>query len=180
MTKTRSDGPSARRALDEEPTSDTGFLVGISTFGLGMLALLAVLAIAGELGLGGVLPFFVVPLVFLVGSALFLWRWAAAEAQAAALREAPTGDQSARRVTRGGRLHEPPGRELTSSEPSELTTGASPVAREAATAERSLPSRQARTPHRLAARQISVRRPMSASTTTRDPRGGQTNGGNGG
>jgi hypothetical protein len=89
MTKTRSDGPSARRALDEEPTSDTGFLVGISTFGLGMLALLAVLAIAGELGLGGVLPFFVVPLVFLVGSALFLWRWAAAEAQAAALREAP-------------------------------------------------------------------------------------------
>jgi hypothetical protein len=109
MTKTGSDGPSARRAFDEEPTSDTGFLVGISTFGLGMLALLSVLAIAGELGLGGVLPSFVVPLVLLVGSALVLWRWAAAEAQAAALREAPTGDQSARRFSRGGRLLGPLG-----------------------------------------------------------------------
>jgi hypothetical protein len=89
MTKTRFDGANlGRHTLDEEPTSDTGFLLGISTFGLGMLALLAVLAVAGELGLGGVLPFFVVPSVLLVGSALVLWRWAAAEAQAAALREA--------------------------------------------------------------------------------------------
>jgi hypothetical protein len=115
MTKTRFNGANpGRHTLDEEPTSDTGFLLGISTFGLGMLALLAVLAVAGELGLGGVLPFFVVPSVLLVGSALVLWRWAAAEAQAAALREALRADQNGGRVSGEGRLLEAPGRKMRS------------------------------------------------------------------
>src|SRR5688572_22898753 len=110
MTKTRSN-PSASRPADKEPTSDNGLLVGFTTFGFGMLALLAVLAIAGELGLGGVLPFFVFPLVLLVGSFLILWRWGTAEAEAAALREARSKrerDKPWRTIPRGAsaRAHE--------------------------------------------------------------------------
>jgi hypothetical protein len=89
MTQTRSEHhPGSSRTRDEEPTSDKGFLVGFSTFAFGMLALFAVLAIAGELGLGGVLPFFVVPLALFVESFLIFWRWGTAEAETAALREA--------------------------------------------------------------------------------------------
>ena len=70
-----------------EPTSDRAFLLVISTLGFGMLALLAVLVLAGDWGLVGVLPLFVFPLVLLVGSAGILLRWVLAEAKEAAARE---------------------------------------------------------------------------------------------
>lgn len=70
-----------------EPTSDSAFLLVISTLGFGMLALLAVLVLAGDWGLVGVLPLFVFPLVLLVGSAGILLHWVLAEAKEAAARE---------------------------------------------------------------------------------------------
>jgi hypothetical protein len=87
VRNTRSDNPDARSSLCVEPTSDRAFLLVISTLGFGMLALLAVLVLAGDWGLVGVLPLFVLPLVLLVGSASILVRWVLAEAKQAAARE---------------------------------------------------------------------------------------------
>ena len=98
VRNTRSDNPDARSSLGVEPTSDSAFLLVISTLGFGMLALLAVLVLAGDWGFVGVLPLFVLPLVLLVGSAGILLRWVLAEAKQAAARE---------------KVHPAPGREPT-------------------------------------------------------------------
>jgi hypothetical protein len=87
VRSTRSDNRDTRSSLRVEPTSDSAFLLVISTLGFGMLALLAVLVLAGDWGLVGVLPLFVFPLVLLVGSAGILVRWVLAEAKEAAARE---------------------------------------------------------------------------------------------
>jgi hypothetical protein len=87
VRNTRSDNPDARSSIRVEPASDRAFLLVISTLGFGMLALLAVLVLAGDRGLVGVLPLFVLPLVLLVGSAGILLRWVLAEAKQAAARE---------------------------------------------------------------------------------------------
>jgi hypothetical protein len=88
MTKARSDLTKAKRPIGEEPTSDIPFVLGLSMLAFGMLALLAVLVLAGDRGLGGVLPLFALPLVLLAGSAVILGCWALAEAQVAAARAA--------------------------------------------------------------------------------------------
>jgi hypothetical protein len=90
VRNTRSDNRDTRSSLRVEPTSDSAFLLVISTLGFGMLTLLAVLVLAGDWGLVGVLPLFVFPLVLLVGSAGILLRWVLAEAKEAAAREEPT------------------------------------------------------------------------------------------
>jgi uncharacterized membrane protein len=84
MARTRFDrGPRA-----EEPTSDGLFLLVFSGLAVGMLALFAVLALAGVEKWTHVLPFVALPLALFFVSALLLWHWATSEARAAAAREA--------------------------------------------------------------------------------------------
>ena len=85
--KARSDTQNARHADNEEPTSDTPFLLALSTLAVGMLALLAVLVLAGDRGLGGVLPLLAVPLLLILASGVILWYWGAAEAAAGEARD---------------------------------------------------------------------------------------------
>lgn len=97
----RSDTQNARQADNEEPTSDTPFLLALSTLAVGMLALLAVLVLAGDRGLGGVLPLLAVPLLLILASGVILWYWGAAEAAAGEARDvaerAPTRPQPRQR-----------------------------------------------------------------------------------
>jgi 4-hydroxybenzoate polyprenyltransferase len=69
------------------------FLLVISGLAVGMLTLLAVVALAGVEKWTRVVPFVGLPVALLVASALLLWHWAAAEAEAAAVREADRATQ---------------------------------------------------------------------------------------
>jgi hypothetical protein len=63
------------------------FLLMLSGLAVGILALFAVLALAGVEKWTHVLPFVALPLALFFASALLLWHWATAEAQAAAARK---------------------------------------------------------------------------------------------
>ncbi len=56
-----------------------------------MLTLFAVLILADVVRLASMLPFFAIPVVFFVASAVLAWRWASGEA--------PTAVRDAQRVT---------------------------------------------------------------------------------
>jgi hypothetical protein len=87
MTNTRSDNLGARRAVRKAPNPETSFFLAASAFGLAMLSLLAVLALADIVELAQILPFFALPLVLFSASAPLLRRWVKGEADEAAIKE---------------------------------------------------------------------------------------------
>jgi hypothetical protein len=64
------------------------FLLGLTTLSVGMLSLLVLLVLAGDRGLGGVLPLLAIPLLLILASGFILWNWGAAEAARGDAREA--------------------------------------------------------------------------------------------
>jgi hypothetical protein len=87
MTNTRSDNLGARRGVRKAPNPETSFFLAASAFGLAMLPLLAVLALADIVELAHILPFFALPLVSFIASAPLLRRWVKGEAEEAAVKE---------------------------------------------------------------------------------------------
>lgn len=87
MTNTRSDNLGARRAVRKAPNPETSFFLAASAFGLAMLSLLTVLALADIVELAHILPFFALPLVLFIASAPLLRRWVKGEAEEAAIKE---------------------------------------------------------------------------------------------
>jgi hypothetical protein len=87
MRNTRFDNLKAGPSVGKAPHQETAlFLAGLS-FGLGMLSLLAVLALAGVVELTHLLPFYAVPLLLFIASAPLLRRWGKGEAAVAAIEE---------------------------------------------------------------------------------------------
>jgi hypothetical protein len=78
----------ARRSIGEGPNPETALFLAASAFGLAMISLLAVLALADIVELAHILPFFSLPLVLFIASAPLLRRWVKGEAEEAATREA--------------------------------------------------------------------------------------------
>jgi hypothetical protein len=87
MTKTRFVSSHARRQVRNAPNTETALFLAILAIGLALLSLFAVVALATFVELAQILPFFGLPLVLLVASALFLRRWAAGEAAAKAVQD---------------------------------------------------------------------------------------------
>jgi hypothetical protein len=87
MTNTQSDNLGASRTVRKAPKPETSFFLAASAFGLAMLSLLAVLALADIVELARILPFFALPLVLFIASAPFLRRWVKGEAEEAAVKE---------------------------------------------------------------------------------------------
>jgi hypothetical protein len=87
MTKTRFDKDAARGGVGNAVTSDGALFLATLAFGLAMLALLSVLALADVVGAAGVLPFFALPTALFLASALLLWRWTSGEREEVAVRE---------------------------------------------------------------------------------------------
>jgi hypothetical protein len=73
--------------VDNGPNPETALFLAASAFGLAMLSLLAVLALADIVGPAHILPFFAFPLVLFIASAPLLRRWMKGEADEAAVRE---------------------------------------------------------------------------------------------
>jgi hypothetical protein len=63
------------------------FFLAAFTFGVALLSLLAVLAIAGFVEVLDIVPFFALPLVLFTASLLFVRRWLAAEDERTGVRE---------------------------------------------------------------------------------------------
>jgi hypothetical protein len=76
-------GPSAGKA----PHQETALFLAALTFGLAMLSLLAVLALAGVVELTHLLPFYAVPLLLFIVSAALVRRWGKGEAEEAAIED---------------------------------------------------------------------------------------------
>jgi hypothetical protein len=87
MEHTWFDNPTAKHQVDNGPNPETALFLAASAFGLAMLSLLAVLALADIVGPAHILPFFAFPLVLFIASAPFLRRWMKGEADEAAVRE---------------------------------------------------------------------------------------------
>jgi hypothetical protein len=100
MTKTRFDIRTVRRPLGSELTSDSTFLLAALTVRFAMLTLFAVLLLADVVGLARILPLFALPAVLFVVSGVLEWRWAAGEAEAAAVRD--VADRSSPRTQGSG------------------------------------------------------------------------------
>jgi hypothetical protein len=89
MDHTRFDNPAVKHQVDNGPNPETALFLAASAFGLAMLSLLAVLALADFVGPAHILPFFAFPLVLFIASAPLLRRWMKGEADEAAVREVP-------------------------------------------------------------------------------------------
>ena len=87
MRNTRSDNLRSRRSVRKAPTLETSLFLAALAFGLAMLSLLAVLALAGVVELTHLLPFYAVPLLLFIVSALLVRRWVKSEAEEAAIEE---------------------------------------------------------------------------------------------
>ena len=75
MRTTRLDNLEARHSVGEAPHQESALFLAALTFGLAMLSLLAVLALAGVVELSDLLPFFAVPLFLFLVSTSAMWRW---------------------------------------------------------------------------------------------------------
>ena len=95
MTKTPFENRKVRRPLGSEPTSDGAFFLAALAVGFAMLTLFAVLLLAEVVGFVRILPFFALPAVLFVASAVLAWRWAVGEAEAAVVRD--VADRTSRR-----------------------------------------------------------------------------------
>jgi hypothetical protein len=87
MTRKHFDNHGAKRAVEKSRDRDTALFVTALTFGLAMLSLFAVLALAGVMKLAHILPFAAVPLALFIVSGLAVLRWIESEAAEAALEE---------------------------------------------------------------------------------------------
>jgi hypothetical protein len=87
MRNTRFDNLKAGPSVGKAPHQETALFLAALTFGLAMLSLLAVLALAGVVELTHLLPFYAVPLFLFIASALLLRRWGKGEAAVAAIEE---------------------------------------------------------------------------------------------
>ncbi len=81
MTRRRFHNLEAVRTAGEAPNAETAFFLAAFTFGLAMLSLFAVVAIAGFVEILDILPFFALPLVLFAASALVVRRWLIAEGE---------------------------------------------------------------------------------------------------
>jgi hypothetical protein len=87
MRNTRFDNLEAGPSVGKAPRQETALFLAALTFGSAMLSLLAVLALAGVVELTHLLPFYAVPLLLFIASALLLRRWGKGEAEAATIEE---------------------------------------------------------------------------------------------
>ena len=87
MDDIRFDNPGVKHQVDNGPNPETALFLAASAFGLAMLSLLAVLALADIVRLAHILPFFAFPLVLFIASAPLLRRWMKGEAEEATVRE---------------------------------------------------------------------------------------------
>jgi hypothetical protein len=87
MRNTRFDNLKARPSVAKAPHQEAALLLAGLSFGLAMLSLLAVLALAGVVELTHLLPFYAVPLLLFIASAPLLRRWGKGEAEVAAVEE---------------------------------------------------------------------------------------------
>jgi hypothetical protein len=87
MRNTRFDNLKAGPSVGKAPHQETALFLAALAFGLAMLSLLAVLALAGVVELTHLLPFYAVPLLLFIVSAPLLRRWGKGEAKVAAIEE---------------------------------------------------------------------------------------------
>jgi hypothetical protein len=87
MRNTRFDNLEAGPSVGKAPHQEAALFLAALAFGLAMLSLLAVLALAGVVELTHLLPFYAVPLSLFIASALLLRRWGKGEAAVAAIEE---------------------------------------------------------------------------------------------
>ncbi|MDQ3857279.1 MAG: hypothetical protein M3327_02355 [Actinomycetota bacterium] len=88
MTRRHFHNLEAVRTAGEAPNAETAFFLAAFTFGLAMLSLFAVVAIAGFVEVLDILPFFALPLVLFAASALVVRRWLMVEDERTGVREA--------------------------------------------------------------------------------------------
>jgi fatty acid desaturase len=88
MRNTRFDNLKARPSVGKAPHQEAALFLAALAFGLAMLSLLAVLALAGVVELTHLLPFYAVPLLLFIVSAPLLRHWGKGEAEVAAVEEA--------------------------------------------------------------------------------------------
>ena len=79
MTKRQFDNDAPRGGVGNAVTSDGALFLAALAFGLAMLALLAVLALADLLGVTRILPFFALPSALFFASGVLLSRWTSRE-----------------------------------------------------------------------------------------------------
>ena len=79
MRNTRFDNLKAGPSVGKAPHQETALFLAALTFGLAMLSLLAVLALAGVVELTHLLPFYALPLLLFIVSAPLLQRWGKAK-----------------------------------------------------------------------------------------------------
>jgi hypothetical protein len=79
MTKTAFDNDAARGGSGDAVTPGSPLFLATLAFGLAMLALLGVLALADVVGIARILPFLALPPALFIASAVLLWRWMSAE-----------------------------------------------------------------------------------------------------
>jgi hypothetical protein len=87
MRNTRFDNLKARPSVGKAPHQEAALFLAALAFGLAMLSLLAVLALAGVVELTHLLPFYAVPLLLFILSAPLVRRWVKGEAEEAAIEE---------------------------------------------------------------------------------------------
>jgi hypothetical protein len=87
MRNTPPDKLKAGRSVGKSPDQEIALFLAALTFGLAMLSLLAVLALAGVVELTHLLPFYAVPVLLFIASAALLRRWGEGEAEVAAIEE---------------------------------------------------------------------------------------------
>jgi hypothetical protein len=132
----------ARRSIGEGPNPETALFLAASAFGLAMISLLAVLALADIVELAHILPFFALPLVLFIASAPLLRRWVKGEAEEAATREAALSLIEATISGAGTQRDRWPRREATSAQTniSDRTVAGAVVKQQATTQRRPPPN----------------------------------------
>jgi hypothetical protein len=87
MRNTRFDNLKAGSSAGKAAHQETVLFLAALTFGLAMLSLLAVLALAGVVELTNLLPFYAVPLLLFIVSAPLVRHWVKGEAEEAAIEQ---------------------------------------------------------------------------------------------
>lgn len=75
MTKTPFDRRAIRGRVAKKATADSALFLATLAFGLAMLTLLGVLALADVVGVASLLPYLALPPALFVASGVLLWRW---------------------------------------------------------------------------------------------------------